>query len=169
MKRPTGTLDPWEQPNPESGSTPAEPRKRPTGNRWVFGVVGLVIGLAVGLISGQLSSGSTSARGPLGGSSHAITDAVADCGVEDAVGVTVMDEGASLHLSTAGEESSGAEYSDVMCVLAALEVPDSVTTRFGTTSAMDGQQTANWNGYSASWGYHPDTGLDVVVETRPQD
>lgn len=169
MDHPTGTLDPWEQPTPDAGSSPAGPQKRPAGNPWVFGIVGLVIGLSAGLIGGQLSAAFGPANGLVGGSSHAIPDAVADCGVEDAIGVTVMDEGASLHLSTTGEESIGAEYIDVMCVLAALEVPDSVTTRLGTTSAMDGQQTATWNEFSASWGYHPDTGLDVVVESRPQD
>ncbi len=112
---------------------------------------------------------STSAEGQQSESARLITGAVATCDVADSLGVNVMDEGASLQLSTTGKESSGASYTEVICVLEELDVPDSVVARFGTTRALDGQQTADWNGFSASWGYHPDTGLDVVVEPRPQD
>jgi hypothetical protein len=31
------------------------------------------------------------------------------------------------------------------------------------TRALDGMQTASWGNYEASWTYHPDEGLDVVV------
>ncbi|MGP5607147.1 MULTISPECIES: hypothetical protein [Micrococcaceae] len=127
--------------------------------------------MAVGAIAGQLSAGSPAvpAEAQPAASTQLITEAVADCGVEDSLGVSVMDEGASLQLSTTGKESSGASYIEVVCVLKDLDVPDSVVARFGTTRALDGQQTAAWDGFTASWGYHPDTGLDIVVEPRPQD
>lgn len=167
MEHPTGTRDPWQQPgSPDHPSLPIRPETA-TGKPWVFGAIGLVIGLAIGGIAGQLSAGSTASAEVQ--SSLLITDAVAACDVEDSLGVDVMDEGTSLQLSTTGKESSGASYVDVLCVLEELEVPDSVVARFGSTRALDGQQTADWNGFSASWGYHPDTGLDIVVEPRPQN
>ena len=171
MEHPTETCDPWQQPgSPAHLSSPVRP-ERSTGKPWVFGVVGLIIGFAVGAIAGQLSAGSPAApaEAQTVELSQLITDAVAACGVEESTGVNVMDEGTSLQLSTAGKESSGASYVDVLCVLEELDVPDSVVARFGTTRALDGQQTADWNGFSASWGYHPDTGLDIVVEPRPQN
>lgn len=150
--------------------SPAVPE--PGKKHLVFGGVGLVIGLAVGAIAGQLAAGGAAA-GPTAAAPSSLTtsmtDAVASCGVEDSTGIDLMDEGTSLHLSTAGEEEVGASYVDVLCVLEGLDVPESVVSRFGSTRALDGQQTATWNGLSASWGYHPDTGLDIVVETRPQD
>lgn len=50
------------------------------------------------------------------------------------------------------------------CVLFELKIPDSVVSRIDSTRALDGRQDAKWENYSASWGYHPDSGLDIVVE-----
>lgn len=171
MENPTDTRDPWQQPGPPADlSEPVRPRPS-IGKPWAFGIIGLVIGVAIGAIVGQLSTGTpaSSAEVQSEASTQLITDAVTTCDVEDSLGVDVMDEGASLQLSTTGEESSGASYIEVICVLQKLDVPESVVARFGTTRALDGQQTADWDGFTASWGYHPDTGLDIVVEPQPQD
>ncbi|MGP9837189.1 hypothetical protein [Arthrobacter sp. 179] len=171
MEHPTGTRDPWQQPGPPADLSEPVRLGPSIGKPWAFGIIGLVIGVAIGAIVGQLSTGTPAVpvESQSAASTQLITDAVADCDVEDSLGVDVMDEGASLQLSTTGEESSGASYIEVICVLQKLDVPESVVARFGTTRALDGQQTADWDGFTASWGYHPDTGLDIVVEPQPQD
>ena len=70
----------------------------------------------------------------------------------------------SLSMQSLGEESSGAEFGDVFCMLNELDIPDSVLNRIDSTRALDGRQTADWDGFRASWGYHPDNGLDIVIE-----
>jgi hypothetical protein len=79
-------------------------------------------------------------------------------------GIDLGDNGQSISMSSEGEDSAGAEYADISCVLAELEVPDSVETRIGTTRALDGRQSADWDRFTASWGYHPDSGLNIVIE-----
>ena len=76
-----------------------------------------------------------------------------------------MDKGKSLNLRTTGEESEGADFLTVGCVLTELNAPDSLTTRLGSTRALDGTQTGEWAGFTASWTYHPDNGLNIIVET----
>ena len=132
-----------------------------------IGLVSLAIGLFVGvgatLTAASLSGGTGSFL-----ASTAIGDSTQTCDVVDNVWITVGDEGQSISMQSEGEESSGADYIDVLCVLDQLEVPDSVNTRIGSTRALDGRQTATWDDFDASWGYHPDSGLDIVVELSQQ-
>ena len=30
--------------------------------------------------------------------------------------------------------------------------------------ALDGRQTGTWDDFEASWGYHPDDGINLVIE-----
>lgn len=160
-----------ETPSPdETGSEVGEtsqaaiaPRNLPI----VFGLAGLAIGLTLGLVSGlaiipaigNLAGGALSAAQP-----GPITSAVENCNVESNPWITIGDEGQSLSMNSLGEESDGAEFDDVFCVLDALNTPDSVLNRMNTTRALDGRQSADWDTFSASWGYHPDNGLDVVID-----
>ncbi|MCC3296822.1 hypothetical protein [Arthrobacter caoxuetaonis] len=121
----------------------------------IFGAVGLVAGLALGLLAGQVDFPAQSS---------AIQEAVAACGVEDDEWIVVGDEGASVSIDTEGKESSGTAYTNVTCVLDELGMPDSVSSRMGNTRALDGRQDAQWGEFSATWGYHPDSGMNVVVE-----
>ncbi|WP_104126710.1 hypothetical protein [Cryobacterium sp. Y57] len=160
---------------PESADITAEqfapppPPQGPSFNKrdLTIGLVSLAIGLIVG-VGGTLTAAS------LGGgtgsflASTAIGDSTQTCDVVDNVWITVGDEGQSISMQSEGEESSGADYIDVLCVLDQLEVPDSVNTRIGSTRALDGRQTATWDDFDASWGYHPDSGLDIVVELSQQ-
>ena len=141
------------------------------GKPWLFGAMGLCLGLGVGLVFGQIAAvpGSASAADtaasaePLG--STPIQSAVETCEMGDEIGVEVMDEGRSVSLDTSGEESLGASYFDALCVLKELGIPDSAVSRMQNTRALDGNQSAQWGDFSATWGYHPDSGLDVIVET----
>jgi len=77
--------------------------------------------------------------------------------------VTVLDDGAGLSVQTLGNETDGTTLETTHCVLAALEAPESVVVRLDQTRALDGMQTAEWDGITASWTYHPDAGLGLVL------
>ena len=138
-------------------SADAHPFPKTAKNRMpaVFGIAGLATGLVLGFLAAQID---------LATPSNAINEAVASCGVEDDEWIVVGDEGASVSLDTEGEESPGTTYSNAVCVLDELGMPDSVSNRMGSTRALDGRQDAQWGEFSATWGYHPDSGMNVVVE-----
>ncbi|WP_459717640.1 hypothetical protein [Actinophytocola sp. KF-1] len=77
----------------------------------------------------------------------------------------VVDSGHTLVIDMRGEElgSGSLSFSEVSCLLAYLDTPDSVTTRMDSTRALDGMQDASWSGLNATWTYHPDDGLDIII------
>ncbi|TFC79409.1 hypothetical protein E3O45_03785 [Cryobacterium sp. TMS1-20-1] len=160
---------------PESAEITAEhltPPPLPQGPAFnkrdlTIGLVSLAIGLIVG-VGGTLTASSFGGGTGSFLASTAIVDATQTCDVIDNVWIAVGDEGQSISMQSEGKESPGAEYVDVLCVLDQLDVPDSVNTRIGSTRALDGRQTATWADFDASWGYHPDSGLDIVVELSQQ-
>lgn len=78
--------------------------------------------------------------------------------------VTVTDEGHTLVIDGAGEvPGSGAEVETIATVLVELDATDAVLTRMSSTRALDGMQEASWDGLTASWTFHPDEGLDIIV------
>ncbi len=91
-----------------------------------------------------------------------ITTALYECGTDAEPG----DGGTSVVLDMRGEDYGTGDLTitNVMCVLDALEVPDSVKSEMQSTRALDGRQTGSWAGIDATWSYHPDSGLDVIVE-----
>ena len=92
-------------------------------------------------------------------------DAVSTClsGTEDDDYASIGDSGHTLTLNGAGNIGRGLDASAHSCVLDSLHLPDSVRAKIGQTHALDGQQTATWDDIEASWTYHPDAGLDVVL------
>ena len=40
---------------------------------------------------------------------------------------------------------------------------DGLVKTFGATRALDGRQQASWDGFEASWTYHPDNGLTLIL------
>jgi len=124
---------------------------------------GLILGLVIGLVAvpviGNVAGGVISAAKP-----SLITAATEACGVENNLYIVVGDEGQSVSMDSVGEESAGADYSDILCVLDELDVPDSVLNRINSTRALDGRQTADWDNFTASWGYHPNSGANIIIE-----
>ncbi len=91
------------------------------------------------------------------------------CSVADVAGVTIGDGGRTLTLDGQGaEESSGVNVSQTVCVLMAVNTPDAVISRMDSTRALDGTQTATWDNITATWTYHPDNGLDVILTTTTE-
>jgi hypothetical protein len=86
------------------------------------------------------------------------------CGVADSSYFRAGDEGMSLSVQSKGKEDPGADFADVSCVLRELDVPDSVVSRMGSTRALDGRQSGHWKNLEASWTYHPDSGMNLLIE-----
>jgi hypothetical protein len=91
----------------------------------------------------------------------------------DSAFVEVLDEGRGL--SIAGESSSGgdgASIEEIVLALIVVEMPEAVISRMDRTRALDGTQDATWSASDgtqirASWTYHPDAGLNIVLEEEP--
>jgi hypothetical protein len=76
----------------------------------------------------------------------------------------VEDKGATLLLEGAGNESAGGlGFDDFDCVLTELGAPQSVVAAVGQTRALDGRQSSEWDGFEASYTYHPDSGMQMVI------
>lgn len=152
---------------PENDSSTKSSAKKTS--LWLFGTVGLAVGLVAGMGIG-LSSSSAADESAKNTAADAINTAVETCSVTESKGITIMDGGASIEMQTSGKKTwtGGAPFSDIECVLDELQAPQSIQARMGTTRALDGRQTGNWAGYAISWGYHPDNGLNVIVESQEQ-
>lgn len=92
-----------------------------------------------------------------------LMDATSKCDGPD-----TSDGGATLVLDTAGSDAGSGTlpFSVIECVLEYLEAPSSVLTKIGETRALDGRQDDSWDGYDISWNYHPDDGLDAIIEMQ---
>lgn len=90
-----------------------------------------------------------------------LADASAKCGEVGQLG----DGDKTLVLDMQGKKSgSGSmDIDEVKCVLAELKTPSYVLAQMDSTRALDGRETATWGAFEASWTYHPDDGLDVIV------
>lgn len=78
--------------------------------------------------------------------------------------VTVSEDGKTLTAQTTDEYGEGIELYTLDAILLALETPDAVIFQMEQTRALDGMQSASWDGYSAQWTYHPDNGFAIVIE-----
>jgi len=95
-----------------------------------------------------------------------IKAAVKSCGLTHSDFATLGDKGTTLTLDGSGEESDGLPFTKEQCVFKKLHITDAVTEEMGQTRALDGRQTGSWKGFKASWTYHPDDGLDIVITQR---
>ncbi|WP_460391835.1 hypothetical protein [Actinophytocola sediminis] len=149
-----------QQPQPSDPPSPPAKPARP----WLipFAVVGSVVAIiiTVSLVTGGNGSIPGSASANPANVPSPIEAAHDRCTAGD-----LGDGGTTLVLDMEGEEygSGTATFDDVTCVLVALDVPTSVTSRMNGTRALDGMQDAEWDGIEASWTYHPDAGLDVIL------
>jgi len=174
------------QPAAPGGSTakdlpPASSRK-PTGKTVLAAAAGLVAGVILG-VAGTLAAGSmagsnapaataadtkaTATAAPTG----VLKNAVTSCGLPHDDDAKLGDNDTSLTLNGKGEKDfatlNGLPSSLMDCILGAAKTPDYVRSQMGDTRALDGTQHATWGTIGASWTYHPDDGLDVVLSEAP--
>lgn len=80
------------------------------------------------------------------------------------------DNGHSISLDGQGKDETAnttkASTEQIACILTELKAPDYVIAKMDSTRALDGMQNADWAGISASWTYHPDNGLDVILHDK---
>jgi hypothetical protein len=75
------------------------------------------------------------------------------------------DQDHTLVIDMSGEDpgSGAASLDGFTCVLTHLDTPQSVISKMNSTRALDGMQSATWANFEASWTYHPDDGLDLII------
>jgi hypothetical protein len=78
--------------------------------------------------------------------------------------ISVEDGGKSLIVNTMADDEDilGVSSLALDCVYEELDVPTYVSENIGQTRALDGRQNTEWDGFSASWSYHPDDGANVI-------
>lgn len=92
------------------------------------------------------------------------SDAANTCGFSSADYETI-EEGESLELNHAAKPNgSGITSTEVFCFLKELDAPASLEAKINNTRALDGTQTETWEQMKATWTYHPDSGLNLILE-----
>lgn len=76
-----------------------------------------------------------------------------------------------LSIDARGEDdSTGANYTDIACVIYAAEIPDGVVSRIDQTTSLQGLLEDSWpvlDGLAeveANWSYHPSSGLNMSMK-----
>lgn len=77
--------------------------------------------------------------------------------------IEVLDEGETLTVN-GGDQFQTVPAGE--CVLNELDVPESVKAKMAATTAMMGSQTDSFDDYELTWSFHPDSGLNLVVEQQ---
>jgi hypothetical protein len=128
----------------------------------VLGVAALVIGgVAFANSHGHSSLGSATVG--VAASSSPMAEAVKVC-LPGGGSYQLGDDDGTLVIDGYGsKDTSGMPVTDEACVLNQLRVSSAVTAQMDGTTAMQGRQTGHWSGYTASWTYHPDNGLDIII------
>lgn len=88
---------------------------------------------------------------------------VDDCGKYVGPDARILDDGAGLQLRGAGESSTGLRDESIVCILQALDIPETTLSRIASTRALDGRQSDQLDGLLVEWSYHPDQGLDILI------
>lgn len=161
---------------PQPLSSPP-PRRRFTVREAVFAGVGLAIGaVAVGTAwtisvgwhasseeaaAAEAAAAADAKLQPYRDAELSLASAASTCGLDDQTGVAVS--AGSITFSGAGQYDA-ASILDVACVLTELGADSSTNSKISQTRALDGRQEDHWGVYSASWTYHPDDGLNLIVE-----
>jgi hypothetical protein len=91
--------------------------------------------------------------------------AVESCISSISTGITLAANSKSLTFDGKGNEDySGGEFAKLVCILNNLGAPTTLLERMLHTSAIMGSQEQTWNGISARWSFHPNSGLNVYIQ-----
>lgn len=86
--------------------------------------------------------------------------AVAACALQPD---TLADSGKTLTLDGEGKKHVGLPIKDIACALTELKQPSSGAQKMDRTTSLMGVQEDTWDGIEASWTYHPDNGLNIIL------
>lgn len=137
----------------------------------VFVGVSLIVALsACGDGTDSPKAASPSAASPSSAttpSTPLIRTALQNC---DKPSYPVGDGGKTLTIDTGAyanqSRADAFAISELDCLFQELDMPTSVRSHVESTRALDGMQTADWAGWFARWTYHPDSGLNMIIEDR---
>jgi hypothetical protein len=124
----------------------------------------VIVGALVFVLIAGTALGVALAGGDPAAPKAAFTGAQRTCDPE-LLGTVIVDGGETLLVETAGKETSGGMDSDALaCVLTEIGMPVSQSEQVWATRALDGRQNAAWPSYTATWTYHPDSGLQMIIK-----
>lgn len=149
-----------DEPSPEfsvgSGDVVEQSHRRPNRRRW-WVIVSVAVAAAAIALTGTILVAT-------GDSQTSLETAKEDCAA-DTADVHIGDDGASMIISgVAAEEVEGANIVELLCIFDRVQVPDAVRSQISNTRALDGRQEAAWDDFTASWTYHPDSGMDLIIQ-----
>ena len=144
------------QPTPPPSPTPPPPKR--SAGQWILALV--VVGAIGAVVIIGATAGSETSGAPAAPAETQLKQAHDSC----SAGV-LGDVDHTMTLDMGGEDSDSGilSFDQVACVLEQLDIPASVASRMDATRALDGMQDAEWDGFTASWTYHPDDGLDIIL------
>lgn len=131
--------------------------------RWKFGLGMFLLGFTTALVvvAGVGAGVYYSRFAP----ENKLADVVKECGARGR-GVRLAGHRTSLTMEAFGDGSGGVSTPVFQCVLERLGTPSAVRERMGETRAIDGTREESWGSYRATWTYHPDQGLHVVISAQ---
>lgn len=132
------------------------PRKK---RRWKLGLGMFTLGFFAGITATIVSVVVLASL--VAGQPAQFATAVNSC--QAAPFAKVSSDGSSLEMTTFGKKQPGMSMRTLGCVLEKLDAPASLEQRMNTTRAIDGTREETWGSYRATWTYHPDQGLHVVI------
>lgn len=132
------------------------PRKK---RRWKLGLGMFILGFFSGIIATIVSVVGLAALMADGSTNFAA--AVNTC--QAFPYAQVSSDGTSMEMTTSGKKEPGMSVRTLGCLLEELDAPTSLKQRMESTRAIDGTQEEKWGSYRATWTYHPDHGLHVVI------
>ena len=132
------------------------PRKK---RRWKLGLGMFILGFFSGIIATIVSVVGLAALMADGSTNFAA--AVNTC--QAFPYAQVSSDGTSMEMTTSGKKEPGMSVRTLGCLLEELDAPTSLKQRMESTRGIDGTQEEKWGSYRATWTYHPDHGLHVVI------
>jgi hypothetical protein len=157
---------------PYAYGAPPPPRKKSRKLPIIIGaaVAGLVL-VGGGVTALVMAAGSDTADQvaaaagmPVAAARSPFQDVQASCDPSGS-GTTIADNGKTLIIDSSGEEDlSGISYDALDCIMNAVHMSAAAQAHVGETRALDGRQQDSWDGFTASWTYHPDQGCDMVIQ-----
>ena len=127
--------------------------------RWKLGLGMFTLGFFAGIIATIVSVVALATL--VGGETAQFATVVNAC--QAAPFAQVSSDGSSMEMTTFGKKQPGMSMRTLGCVLEKLDAPASLRQRMDTTRAIDGTREETWGSYRATWTYHPDQGLHVVI------
>ena len=150
---------------PVQPAQPEPPKRRYVG--LIIGAVALAVFLLAGTWAGAAWLGRRSAADgtpTLPFSSVSPFQHAQDGCVTGQGKTSIEDGGKTLIIDGSGEgDPAGITGEELTCLFTQMKMPESVKAHVFETRALDGRQEDTWDGFRASWTYHPDDGLDMIV------